>query len=567
MKTSQQFAHMRTVSPSDKEIGPATVAELSFVDDEKERSKDIDVKGEENNHYYSSPKRGLIGSTTYSFANEKQAASKSRNGRRAASISTAQNVVAQLQQQASNPAYGRGASAVARMRNATFEESTSHDQGIRFKLVTEPKPDNQIKKEKRRRWKQKMRIAQEGQRKERQALDDNSIMSNQFNGRAIISCVLDNVERTKLFKQLTQCGVLADEASDYEESEFESSTSGASVSEEDEDEYSALRKDVPRGRHWGGRTRKPPSRDSSVEPSVETSVDSSILRDMVDRSGTRNKNGGAGHISTTTVEGIEKSVDEKVGVASSRNTSSSIRAATTSTEPGKIPDPHGFRIESKLKGVAVSSSVPAYRTNPSRHSSSTMSSSPASLAPRSKSFVRTFIEELRTNGESMIWHKDTTMNPSTITICLKAGYRCPDGSHGGPRLVWSAIKKDQKYGIDLFDIRSLERADALHLGNFPYAMPGRSVCLKTTTGASFIFEAATEEDAWNFLRGMRWVVARLAYNLVIGNLEVSCELLDLGLVDSHADWSPRSAMEFEWSRAMDDVTDQLVEKTLAITMV
>jgi hypothetical protein len=114
----------------------------------------------------------------------------------------------------------------------------------------------------------------------------------------------------------------------------------------------------------------------------------------------------------------------------------------------------------------------------------------------------------------------------------------------------------------------LRKADTLELENFPFAMPGRTICLLLKNGNCFIFEASTEDDAFRFVRGIRWVVARLAFNLVIGNLDVSCELLDVGLADNENLNSPRSAvMEFDWSIAMDDVTHYLVEKALPSTII
>lgn len=175
------------------------------------------------------------------------------------------------------------------------------------------------------------------------------------------------------------------------------------------------------------------------------------------------------------------------------------------------------------------------------------------------------------------------MNPTTVTMELKKGHRCPDGTHCGPLLVWSEIEDENgdhggtkkhyspTYGVSLFDIGSLERADPLQLENFPFAIPGRTICLnvKTAGGSDrLIFEATSEDDASRMVRGMKLVVARLARNLVMGNLEVSCELLDL--VDGDGRFgigspnrSRRSAMEFDWSRAMDDVAEQLIETTLA----
>jgi hypothetical protein len=156
------------------------------------------------------------------------------------------------------------------------------------------------------------------------------------------------------------------------------------------------------------------------------------------------------------------------------------------------------------------------------------------------------------------------MASNFVRMHLKPGRRAPSGSQYGPRLVWAGIKTpDNTFGIDLFDIRSLDKAGAMHLQDYPFAIPGRSIFLKLTRGRDFVFEASTEEQARRFIHGMRWVVARLAFNLVIGNLDVSCELVDIGLVDGKKKVRPDTALEeSRWTKAMDDMTNQLVDKSV-----
>jgi hypothetical protein len=48
--------------------------------------------------------------------------------------------------------------------------------------------------------------------------------------------------------------------------------------------------------------------------------------------------------------------------------------------------------------------------------------------------------------------------------------------------------------------------------------------LKLIQGRKFVFEANSEQDAAWFVHGMRWVIAQFSFNLVIGNVDVSCEL-------------------------------------------
>ena len=164
----------------------------------------------------------------------------------------------------------------------------------------------------------------------------------------------------------------------------------------------------------------------------------------------------------------------------------------------------------------------------------------------------------------MLWHEETSsIDPTTVVIRLKRGYRLPNGTYCAPRLIWTDLRQNYNYGCDVFDIRSLEYANMLHLKDFPYAIPGRSVLLHLKDNTSFIFEAGTEEDVIRFVRGIKWVISRLAYNLAVGNLDGASELLDLGLVDPKRRNTRRSARsEFDWSRAMDDVTELLIDSAL-----
>ncbi|KAL3900597.1 MAG: hypothetical protein SGARI_006208 [Bacillariaceae sp.] len=121
--------------------------------------------------------------------------------------SAAQNVLEKLQQEvATKPAY-RKPSPMARMRDSDVQESASTP--VRYKFVAEKKSPSQIKKEKSKKWKQKMKIAQERKRQEKKALDEGSTAEagEQF-GKAVISCVLDNVEQADFFKNFTRCGDL-----------------------------------------------------------------------------------------------------------------------------------------------------------------------------------------------------------------------------------------------------------------------------------------------------------------------------------------------------------------------
>jgi hypothetical protein len=498
---------------------------------------------------------GWIGPSTSAF-------SKSNTPNRR-NHSTAQDVLEKLQQEAALGASHRKPSPMERMRNSNVQEAAS--SGVRYKFVSKPKTDAQVKKDKQRKWKEKMKIAQERKRQERLTLDGESSKKGKDQyGNAIISCVLDNVEQTDFFKQFTRCGDPVDEDSNYEVW----SAGESSVATSDEDESAALSEIQARGELKRGRNPRPrlPS-ESSGQYSTDTSVETSVQEDMASLAVAKKVEpvkpitaGKKGEAAETIEKGHLKDshVDVKL---QSRSIASNEREADHRmvAKAGEV--------KLKPRVFPPSSIRPAHRASQSRHSASTMTTRPAT-PNKERNFINDFIEDLTTMGESMLWHKETAvMNPATVRIQLKKGYRGMDGTFCAPRLVWSDDSKGQKYGVDLFGIQSLTKADPLELENFPYAMPGRTVNLKIANGGSFILEARSEDDAFRFVRGIRWVVSRLAFNLVIGNVDVSCELLDLGLMESPGVSRPSSLMEFDWTRAMDDVADHLVEKTLAATMI
>lgn len=540
----------------------------SYHDDDEKKESEL-TNNEVSGRFRSARGSGWIGSSTSSSA-----FSKSNTPHRRNHNSTAQDVLQKLQQEVAVGPSFRKPSPMARMRDTRVQEAVS--TGIRYKFVTKQKTDDQVKKEKQRKWKEKMKIAQQRKRQEQKALDgDGSHTTTKGAGgndqysNALLSCVLDNVEQTKLFKQFTQCG--EDPVEDEEDSMYEAWSAGeSSVATSDEDESAAQSEGKPeqRGRQkergLNPRPRLPS--ESSGHYSTDTSADSSAQEESPPDSVDKDENQkGKMPVKKDNKEVIQQ-VTSKKEVISGMDKNVPVVAAQEKVVP-IVMETKMDQTQEKRNVFQPSSVQPAHRASQSRYSASTISTLQAK-PKKERNFVNDFIEDLTDMGESMLWHKETAvMNPATVRIRLKKGYRCMDGTFCSPRLVWADDSKGQKYGVDLFDIQSLTKADTLELENFPYAMPGRTVCLKIANGGSFILEARSEEDAFRFVRGIRWVVSRLAFNLVIGNVDVSCELLDLGLIESPAVARPSSLMEFDWSRAMDDVADHLVEKTLAAAMI
>jgi hypothetical protein len=152
----------------------------------------------------------------------------------------------------------------------------------------------------------------------------------------------------------------------------------------------------------------------------------------------------------------------------------------------------------------------------------------------------------------MIWHHASNSDPHQTLVFIESGFIQEDGDYAGPRLSWYSQEGEPLGAVDLLDIESLESATPLQLQDYPFAMPGNSLilCLHNKVGTDLVLELLNSEEARRFIHGLRWVVARMAFNMIIGNPTVSCELLDV---------SP--AIEVS-SRAMNAVTSQMIDKVL-----
>ncbi|KAL3917435.1 MAG: hypothetical protein SGILL_004715 [Bacillariaceae sp.] len=538
------------------------LSKVSSEYDYSDEKKDSELTNTEaSGHYRNARGSGWIQQKTMSPMSKSTATPNRRNH------STAVNVLEKLQMEvASKPTY-RKPSPMERMRDGDTQEAAS--SAIRYKMAEPKKSNDQVKKDKQRIWKEKMKIAQERKRQEKKNLDEASKQGSGGGdddddeyGKMMISCVLDSVEQAEFFKNLTSCGDLPDEDSIYE---GWSAASSMQTSDEDESNAHIMSRQVTRGR---SRVPRRPS-ESSISSRETSSVSTSEQEDSpsppaADKYPVRKKNVKASAVAATKFKSEAKPMKPAAAASPTRTASPPRQAIAAQPPPAVTPSPEQKQPRSSFN--ASSSVHPVQRTDHSRQSASTMTTRPPAPS-KERNFINGFLDDMKTMGESMLWHKETSaLNPATVTVRIVKGYRSDDGTFCGPRLSWRDDAKDENYEVDLFDIQSLKKADTLELANFPYAMPGRTVCMKFSTGIWFIFEARSEDDAFRFVRGIRWVISRLAFNLVIGNVDVSCELLDLGLVEENS--SPMSTVqEFDWSRAMDDVTDQLVEKSLATTMI
>lgn len=200
-----------------------------------------------------------------------------------------------------------------------------------------------------------------------------------------------------------------------------------------------------------------------------------------------------------------------------------------------------------------------------------------------KNFVRAFIEETTKKGLRLLWHKEQDAQcytkPTAIKMFMMLGAVDNTDTFQGPRLVWdivegNALEVTELKGapteigsgsIDLFDIHSVEKAGIMNLHSYPFALPGNSFSVSMNNRDVYLFEAANENEQRRIIHGLQWVVARLAFNLIIGNRDVCCELLTFaGMNDRGGNTSPLIGVnERLASKAMNDVTNHLVTKTIS----
>lgn len=152
----------------------------------------------------------------------------------------------------------------------------------------------------------------------------------------------------------------------------------------------------------------------------------------------------------------------------------------------------------------------------------------------------------------MIFHDVSDSDPYQVMVFIEVGVLNGDGNYAGPKLAWYSREGETKNAIDLLDIQSLEKATPIQLQEYPFAIPGNSLILRfqNMAGVDLVLESSNEQEAMRFIHGVQWVVARMTFNLIVGNPLITCELLDV------APSLDKSA------KAMNDVTNQMIEKSL-----
>jgi len=131
-----------------------------------------------------------------------------------------------------------------------------------------------------------------------------------------------------------------------------------------------------------------------------------------------------------------------------------------------------------------------------------------------------------------------------------------------PNLVWEVIEHSprkrryhsaQRECISLFDISSVQKAaESINLNAFRHAVPEKSILITLNDDSVCLFEANDVSEAKKIIHGLRWIEARLTFNIIVGNVHVCSEMLSM---------SDQRGISELTSELMMEVTDQLVEKS------
>jgi hypothetical protein len=173
--------------------------------------------------------------------------------------------------------------------------------------------------------------------------------------------------------------------------------------------------------------------------------------------------------------------------------------------------------------------------------------------------MKAFVHDMVLVGFPFLWQQEMmVMAPKAVVLRLKTGWQSPEGFFCGPRMTWQ-LDKTEAYGINIFDIQTLERASPVQLKDYPFVAPSRTVYVRMNRGQEFVFEAPSEDDAGEFVHGMKSLVASLSFSLVIGNMDAVFELLQVKMPDDLVKTIPLG--ESRRLIAMDDLAQELLHRS------
>ena len=164
---------------------------------------------------------------------------------------------------------------------------------------------------------------------------------------------------------------------------------------------------------------------------------------------------------------------------------------------------------------------------------------------------------------------DGSLEPALVKAFVLLGGEFSDGSGTGC-LQWAAediIEGDVPSiaRICLFDIKSVDKVATTtphDPHSYPFAIPQNNLCVTLNNGGIVMFEAKDEGDQKSFIHGIRWLIARLAFNLIVGNRKVCNKLLNY---QGAAEAQGGPVGEDDRNVIMDSVNNRLVERSVKST--
>ena len=181
-------------------------------------------------------------------------------------------------------------------------------------------------------------------------------------------------------------------------------------------------------------------------------------------------------------------------------------------------------------------------------------------------------KDITQHGRKLRWHKPirSSAHGTKTGIAVNISIVISDSNNGSdsvePNLAWEVILEKKKneskvrfqdvksirQRLSLFDIASVQKAaDSMNLHSFPYAIPEHSILITLHDGTVYFFEAEDEAEAKLVIHGLRWISARMVFNLLAGNRNVCSEMLPLSMNG-----------QILSSDVMQAVTNHLVDKSL-----
>lgn len=194
----------------------------------------------------------------------------------------------------------------------------------------------------------------------------------------------------------------------------------------------------------------------------------------------------------------------------------------------------------------------------------------ASSAPprNSKSKSSLFLHKITNEGIRLIYylpmHAVSAVHDSSMPV--KMFIQISDSEEEiEPRLVWEvrgnlSPRRKKKLiprmlsneALSLFDISSVQMAsESINIESFPDAEAQNSILITMNDGTVHLLEAESDADARTIVHGLRWIIARLTFNIIVGNVSVVADMLSIDDGDGPHELSVE---------IMHNVTAQLVKK-------